>query len=386
MNRIVFMGICTLIASIFPNLLKAQTGEPINQSIVMEYLQSQQYDLAVEYLEPRIAQDNPKQLNTLAYAYYMSSQFDEAESLYKKVLGLDSNNLLANYYMGGLYMQKDLPMVSISFYSKLIALQPQNANYFRLLSNACTQNNQFDSAFNYLQESVRLNPKDPKTTGTLGNLYVERKQYISADSMLNAYLARDSSQFAVTAAAVKSAYMQKQYARVAEFGDYLMRTRVMSPTTFTYVVAANYYDKQYERCVKIYNYLLTMNQATEVITYYTALAQSKLKAYDKSNELLQTCISLAKSKSLDDYYTSMADNFESMKQYKTAIAHLDTAYYYWQDPLRQYGMAKIYDQYMSNTPQAQKHYRLYFVRAKPDDAQDTAIHKFVKERMKQLSN
>ncbi|WP_295126634.1 hypothetical protein [uncultured Chitinophaga sp.] len=371
---------------VLPCFASAQMQDSLNQSVVMEYMQNQQYDLAATYLKDRIDTENPKQLSTLGYFYFMSSQLPAAESIYEKVLGLDSGNLQAHFYLGNIWMQKDQPEVAIPHYFKLIALQPQSALYHKLLSTACAEAQKPDSAFSFLKEAARLNPKDGKTIGNLGNSFVERKMFVQADSVLNAYLAIDSSQFTVVAAAVKSAYFQKQYKRVGLFGEYLMQTHIVSPTVFTYVIAASYYDRQYEQCSKVYGYMALMNQTPEAVIYYAALAKSALKQYEESTQLLQQCVSLAKSKNLGDYYAGIADNYEQLKQYKTAINHLDTAYYLFKNPIHQYSIGRIYDQHLNNVLAAKKYYHQYFVRAKPEDAQDSAIHRFVRDRMKQLAN
>lgn len=383
MKRILLSSI---LVSLLPLLSRAQYQDPVNPAVVMEYMQSQQYDVAAQYLKERMEPDNPKQLSTLGYCYYMSAQLPDAEAVFQKVLELDTANIQAHYYLGGIAMQRSQPEIAIPFYFKLVALQPSSANYHRLLSNACAEGQKPDSAFYFLKEAGRLNPRDGKTAGHLGNTFLDRKMYLQADSVLNAYLTIDSTQFLVTAASVRSAYFQKQYNRVAALGDYLMRSNVVSPTTFSYIVAASYYNKQYAKCVEVYEYLALRNQTPEIVLYYTALANSAMKQYDKSNELLQTCITLAKSKSLEDYYGSLADNYEQQKQYRTAIAHQDTAFYLFKNPQRQYAIGRIYDTYLNNTTAARKYYQQYFVRAKPEDAQDSAIHRFVRDRIKQLAN
>ncbi|UYQ92995.1 hypothetical protein MKQ68_23220 [Chitinophaga horti] len=376
----------SLLLALLPVFANAQMQDPVNPAIVMEYMQSQLYDQAAIYLKERVEPDNAKQLSTLGYCYYMSAQFSEAETTFHQVLSLDSNSTQAHFYLGGIQMQRSQPEAAVHHYFKLIALQPGSANYHKLLSHACAEAKKPDSAFTFLKEAARLNPKDAKTIGSLGNEYVDRKMYVQADSVLNTFLAMDSTQFQVTAAAVRSAYFQRQYKRVTTIGNYLMQSHVMSPLTFTYVSAAAYYDRQYELCIRTYEYLQLMNQAPEMVLYYGALAHSALKQYDKSNDLLNVCVNLAKSKNLEDYYGAMADNYEKVKQYKTAIAYQDSAYYLFRNPQRQYAIGRIYDAYLGNTTAARKYYHQYFVRAKPEDAQDSAIHRFVRDRMKQLTN
>ena len=76
----------------------------------------------------------------------------------------------------------------------------------------------------------------------------------------------------------------------------------------------------------------------EAVYYYEARAQAKLRNYDSSNALLRRALAKAKSPTMEWYYDGIGDNFESMKQYKKAVAHYDTAYYLYKDPLASFAL------------------------------------------------
>ncbi|NSL86370.1 hypothetical protein ECE50_005995 [Chitinophaga sp. Mgbs1] len=348
---------------------------------VMEYLQEQQYEEAISYLRTSVNVSDARQLALLAYTYMQAGKISEAADTYTGVLTLDSNYIPALQYLGHIRLQQELYTTATVLYKRLVQLRPQHAYSWKQLSFAALAAQQTDSGFIWLQTAWRLNPADAKVTARLAEEWLDRKQYDKADSLVSAFIVRDSMQTNVLMTAVKTSFFKKNYDRTTALGKQLQRMQVISPNTFAYVTTASYILKQYEDCIALYDYLKANNAASEHITYYAALGAAALQRYTQSNELLHLCIGMARSATLESYYNSAAANYESLKQYKTAIAYLDTSYYLSRRPLRQYSIGRIQETAFSNEAAAMKYYRRYMQLYKPGTTEENEIYRYLRSRL-----
>ncbi|NLU94251.1 hypothetical protein [Chitinophaga sp. Ak27] len=352
--------------------------QPIDRDQLMEYLQHQEYDQAIGYLQPRVQENNISQLSLLAYTYYLSGKTKDAGATYEKVLQLDSNSLTAHQYLASIAMQMENPLAAISHYRYIASIQPNNAIACKQLSFACYAVQQFDTAFVWLLKAYHLNPSDPKVAARLAEEWLGKENYQQADSITCAFMASDSLQPPVIMTAIRAAWFLKDYTRCTTLGTQLMNMKIVSPNTFSIVAAAWYTLKKYQECIGIHEYMTANRGQSENIMYYAALSYTALKNYTASNELLQTCIDLAMSQSLDSYFSGKSVNYEGLQQYKTAIAQLDTAYYLSRKPLRQYSIGRIYDMHLHNKPLATKYYKRYLQLSTPGNPAAPEIYKYLK--------
>lgn len=363
-----------------------QLQDQFDKSLVMDYIQEQQFDKIIRYLEETVKPQHTNGLSLLANAYYQAGQPAQAESNYKRVLELDSNHIAANQHLGILARNQKNHAQSVVYFERLLKLRPNNAAYFKQLGNACANVvGMQDTAFYYMKQAYTLNPKDVGVVTFLGAEYLDRKDFSMADSVLKIYYAADSSQLTVSTLLIRSAYLQKNFRNVTVYGEHLLSRRMADPTACAFLAVSHYALKQYDSCIRVHDEMMAIIRAApETVKYYAALSYSEKRQFDSSNALLQECIDMAKSQTLDSYYTAMAGNYEQMKQYRTAIKHYDTAYYLFHDPMRQYGIARIYDQYMQDPVRAKRFYQQFVKDAKPESKDEVNIHNYAKERLKNL--
>lgn len=358
-------------------------AQGIDRNRVMEYLQDQQYEEAVAYLQPRVNTQEPKEMALLGYTYYQGGKLTDAADIYEKVLALDSTLIPALQYLASIRSQQERYPDAVTLYQRIVQLRPASAAAWKQLSFAAFIAQQPDSGFVWLQQAYQLNPLDARVVSRTAEEWMDRKVYPRADSIARAFLAKDSTVPAVLMTAAKTTYMVKDYKRTINIGEQLQRLNAVGPNTFIYVMAANYNLKKYQACIDIYGYLLDRNAASENITYYAALANTALRQYKESNDLLLRCIDMAKSSSLEGYYNSMATNYESLRQFKPALASLDTSWYLSHKPLRQYSMGRIYENGLHNDNTAMKYYKRFMQLYKPDSPEDEAvIYQYLKSRIK----
>ena len=374
MYKLIIWG-CLLTA----NYVAAQS---VDRNKVMEYLQDQRYDEAIAYLKPGVDTNNAKEVALLAYTYYQAGKLANAAGNYEKVLLLDSNNISAHQYLATILMQQDQAIGAIEHFKRITTLQPLNAAAWKQLSFAGFTGHQDDSAFNWLSRAYELKPSDPRVVARLAEEWLDKKRYNTADSLINTYLSADSGNALVLMTGARTSFLKKEYARTLIFGHKLMEQNIVSVNTFLYVASACYNLQKYEECVGVYEYLKARNATSENIIYYAAMADTQLKKYEESNALLRLCISMALSPGLDNYYSGMSVNYESTGKYKAAISSLDTAYYLFHQPLRQYSIGRIYDAHLKNEAVALRYYRKYLQLYKPESGEEEKeIYKYLRSRV-----
>lgn len=364
--------------------IKAQDN--IDKALLMDYFQEQQFDKAIQYLEG-VKPQQANGLALLASAYYQSGQLLQAEKNYTLVLERDSNYIQAHQALGNIRRQQKLPKAALAHFEKLVALRPTNPLYYKQLSEICDAIVGLqDSAFNYMWQAYQLNPKDASVVISLSSDFVDKKEHGRADSLLKQYMLTDSTHPRIIASLVKVSCLQKDYVSATIFGKRLLDMEAVDSQAWSYLAAAYYTLKKYDSCIYVHDRMraATGGNAPESIVYYAGIAYGRLKQYDKSNELIQECIRMAKSQELDNYYATLADNYEQMKEFKRAIAYYDTSYFLSKDPMRQYGIGRIYETYLQDPLNAKKHYKKYVEFAKPLNKEEISIHTYVKERIKNL--
>jgi tetratricopeptide (TPR) repeat protein len=357
------------------------SAQTVDKNKVMDYLQEQQYDEAIRYLRPLIDTNNVRDLNLMAYTWYQAGKMPEAAACYERVLSIDSNAIPALQYLGSIRSQQELYQTALNCYQRVVALRPLNAAAWKQLSYTAYAAGKDDSAFVWLNKSYTLNPMDPRVAARLAEECLDQKGYGRADSIVRAYMAQDSSQAIVLMVAARTAFFNKDYRRTLKLGDKLMAMNVASANTFTYVTLAAYKDQQFNRCLDVYHYLNDRQIASQDISYYTALAYTALTQYDSSNVLLKQCIKQSLTPSLDNYYSAMSANYEALQQYKPAIASLDTAYFLFHEPLREYSIGRIYALHLHNETMGNKYYQRYLQLYPAADAteEEKQVYLYLKE-------
>lgn len=360
--------------------------DKVDNDLLMSYLQEQQYDQVIRYMETTVQPQHPNGLVILANALYQNLQLPEAAVQYRKILDIAPEHITAHQQLGNIAIQQQQYASAVPHFLKLTEVRPSQAAYWKQLAKACTNVVGLqDSAGVYMGKAYALQPNDPGIVSFVADEYMGDKDFAKADSVLKRYYLTDSANISINAMLVKTSYNLNHFEDAVRFGTQIMEKRAYAPMAYIYLSVTYYQMKQFDSCIKVHDFMKEIiGDAPETVKFYAAMSYAGLKDYEKSNVLLLECISSAKSKSLDSYYAALAGNFEQMKQYRAAISYYDTAYYLFKDPMRQYGIARIYDQQIQDPQRARKHYQLYLKSAKPESKNEKDIHTYVKERVKTL--
>ncbi len=360
-------------------VLHTDAQSAIDKNRVLEYFQGQQFDEAINYLLPALESDsnNLQVLGFLGYANYMNEDIASAKKYYQKIFDLDSNNVEAIQYLASLNSSRD-PELAEMLTMRLINLQPDKAVWLRNMGDLLRRKKEKDSALLYYSQAYGMAPNDYRNAAALADVLIDQKQFAEADSILNAAPAKDSLNVSLLKLRVRSAYESKNYEQALIPGERLMRLDEPALNALTQLSLAYYNLKKYNDCIRVCEYMLDHNIDLESVYYYDARAWAKLNNFSRSNELLEICVGKAISKTAEIYYYNLGQNYESLKQFKKAIAQYDTAYYLFKDPAMKYNCGRICESNLKNLKLARKYYSEYLKLADPQSPEEKKAYRFVK--------
>jgi tetratricopeptide (TPR) repeat protein len=359
----------------------------VDKDKIMDLFQDQQFDEAVSYLSPvlKADSDNIPVLTYAGYAYYMQDNEAAAVACYRRLIAVDSNSITGLHYLV-LLLQNSSSSESagsseaLGYASRLLALQPSKAVWWRTMGELFRRVQRPDSALAYLERAYALAPSDLKTITDLGGLLIEGHAYDKADSLVDVGLGIDSLNVSLLKLRVQGAYWSKHYEAALVPGERLLRLQEPAVNALEWL-SLSYYDlKQYSECIRVCEGMQELGLDIEAVYYYESRAQAKLKNYVMSDSLLRKALRKAISNTAEWYYDDLGDNYESTHDYRRAVAHYDTAYYLFKDPLTLYTCGRICETELHDVARAGSYFRRYLALAKPQSAEEKKVYGFVRKR------
>jgi tetratricopeptide (TPR) repeat protein len=240
--------------------------------------------------------------------------------------------------------------------------------------------NRPDTALVYFDRAYALAPGDVKTIAGLSDVLLNKKNFMRTDSILTIALEKDSFNSTLLRLRVRSAYLSQDYVHAIAPGERLLQMDDPGAQALEWLALSYYSLRQYPDCIRVCEQMLEMGFALEAVFYYESRALAKLKDYRQSDSLLRICLSISIAKTTEWYYDDLADNHESLKEYRAALAYYDTAFYLFRDPLALYTCGRICEVELHNAVLAKRYYRRYLALAKPVTAEEKKAYGYVRKR------
>lgn len=337
----------------------AQRRAPDN-TVVLGFFRERRYLEAAAYLESfrDSARPGDPVLSTLGYAYYMGGELRQAARCFETLYAADSSDLAACQYLGDISLASGDKTRALDYFCRLSELKPDVAAYNKQLAVLWTKLGNGDASWYYYRLAYRAAPGDPETVAGLAGCLIEQDLYKKADSILDAYLSRDSLQTAILETRVTSAFFQKDYRRIFPLTGKLLQMQSVSLEPFLCAAYAHYFLHQYQEAENTCALLILHNLKTRTVLYLMALCYREQHKYQLSLLTLDECISDALSKDAVTYLSEKGSIDEALSRPREALREYDTAYYIFRDPVALYQKAGIYDR-LKQYGTALSYYRRY---------------------------
>ncbi|MGN6618233.1 MAG: tetratricopeptide repeat protein [Ilyomonas sp.] len=168
--------------------LNTNSDDPkLYQQLAETYFSSKQYDKAAAVYTKAIAaaEKNGSSIIDLllarADAYGYMQNIEASNEDYEKVLSMEPDNLLANFYLGFNYYNIRQLVDAERYFRKVLTLDP---NYIPAIYNIGLiqeQNNKEDDAIETYKKVLELDPKYSRALSRLGSICYSKQDFISAE-------------------------------------------------------------------------------------------------------------------------------------------------------------------------------------------------------------
>ena len=376
---------CLLAALIYPysSKLAAQTG--YDKASLGDFYQKQDFEGAVQYLKSIEGKDTEtlSYNKDLGYALYMNEDYKEAKRCFEKGVLLKPGDIESNLYLAQIFNTESNLDSSLYYYNVLVRANPQQYRFWQKAGSLHYRLGNFDSSFICYQNAYKLNHRSGRVVVDLSNLYIQRKQSNSADSLIQEFLTRDTLEEEVIAKKIEISFKKSSYDTAILWGEKLWRDSSQLNLPFINLAYSYLNKEKYTECLALCDWLEYGNRAGQSVLYCAALAYSKTRRYKESNDKLDLCIKMSIQDDAHTYLAAKGDNFENMKNFTKAVNYYDTAWYIFHQPFDLYFAGRIYDKYYKNPGKSAYYYRLFQKnRQPPGNAGEKRVMDYVDDFLK----
>jgi tetratricopeptide (TPR) repeat protein len=363
---------------------KAQQQPAVNDSLLLDYYQNQRFAEAADYLKKTYPEpvSNIQVLGKLAYTSQMAGRLSEAEGYYQRIYNADSTNTVALFSLGAINLRRGNNLKAETYYKMIAQKDSTNFMVYKQLGKIAGDKSDFGSMIYYLQKANKLNPAEPDVASDLSDLYVNLKQYPSAEKILNGAIAQDPDNMILLQSLLKLVSSQDKFEETKTTCLKLMDLGNRSGYVLTKLGVAYYNLKNYTCSVETFADLTGIEQ-TETSFYIAALAYKALRDQPKAIQSLDNAIKEGISSNIGDYYAEMADSYEVRKKYQKAVWAYQKALQFSEKPILYYLLASVYDTELKNKSLALKYYKKY-TNSKPPEKQQKYVA-YSKSRLDELA-
>ena len=358
----------------FCDSLFAQSNNKADDSLLLEYYQTQRFLEAADYLKKTYPEpiNNIKILSGLAYASQMAGRLPEADGYYQRIYYIDTTNLAALFNLGSINARRGNDTKAIEYYKKILLKDNTNFNVLKQMGTLSQNAGDINAAVSYLHKANKINPTEPDVAYDLANFYLNLKMYKNADTVVNIALQADTGNLLLLFAKAQTVYRMEKYPETIEACNKLIKSGDQINMVINMLGTAYFHLNQYVNSINTFKILEQNQTANETSYYYTAMSYKALKDQKMAIVYFEKAIKEAISANTDSYYSEIGDSYDQLHQSKKAVNAYQKSLLYGELPLTYYALANMYDAELKNKPMALQNYRKY-IKSNPPPSQHSYV-------------
>jgi len=345
----------------FCHSLFAQSNNKADDSLLLEYYQTQRFSEAADYLKKTYPEpiNDAKILAGLAYASQMAGRLPDADGYYQRIYDVDTTNLTALFNLGSINARRGNEIKAIEYYKKILLKDSTNFSVLKQMGTLSQNAGNINDAVSYLHKANKINPTEPDVAYDLANFYLNLKLYKNADTVVNIALQADTGNLLLLFAKAQTVYRMEKYPETIEVCNKLIRSGDQINMVINTLGTAYFHLNQYVNSINTFKILEQNQTASETSYYYTAMSYKALKDQKMAIVYFEKAIKEAISANANSYYSEIGDSYDQIHQPKKAINAYQKSLLYGDLPLTFYALATLYDVELKNRPMALQNYRKY---------------------------
>lgn len=370
----------------FCPLLFAQSNNKADDSLLLEYYQTQRFSEAADYLKKTYPEpiSDIRVLSGLAYASQMAGRLPDAEGYYQRIYLSDTTNMAALFNLGSINVRRGNDAKAMEYYKKILLKDSTNFNVLKQMGTLSQNAGDITNATNYLHKANKINPTEPDVAYDLATFYINLKLFNNADTVADIALQADTGNLLLLFAKAQAVYSLEKYPETIEFCNKLIKSGDQINLVVNMLGTAYFHLNQYVNSINTFKILEQNQTASETSYYYMAMSYKALKDQKMAIFYFEKAIKAAISANASSYYSEIGDSYEKMHQSKMAVKAYQKSLLYGELPLTFYALATMYDIELKNRAMALQNYRKY-IKSNPPANQHSYIT-YAKTRIVMLAH
>lgn len=177
-----------------------------------------------------------------------------------------------------------------------------------------TEQDEFEQAILYYQNSLHLNPQDITVFVNLGKIHENLDLLDQADSLIAQGLVLDSANLRLLSSKAKVNYKCKNYKGVVESVQHLLKDQPDTTVRMMQILGiAHFHLQNLDKSIALLDQVIQIGRETEFIHYYLGLALRSAGELDKSAYHFEETVRNGISENIAIYYTNLGISMKSSK-------------------------------------------------------------------------
>ena len=349
----------------------AQQTPAIDNSLLLEYYQTQHFGDAADYLKKTYPEPvtDLKILSSLAYSSSMAGRLPEADSYYQRIYAADTTNTTVLFNLGSVNERRGNNARAVVYYKKILLKDSTNFSVYKEMATLSRSSGDVTNAIIYLMKANKLNPTEPDVAYDLSTFFINLKLYKKADTVVTTALAADTLNLLLLLGKAQIDYRLDKFPETVTVCTGLIRSGNQTNEVINMLGNSYYSLKNYNDCITTLKRLEQNSTATETSFYYTAMSYKALHNQAMAVNYFGKAIKEAVSPNVNSYYGEMADSYDHLHQAKKAVNAYQKSLLYGVMPLTYYALGNLYDTELKNKALAKRYYKRYICSNPPKGQQ-----------------
>ncbi len=339
-----------LFTCLFFQLAQAQTSESLDQQILLDYYQSQQYAEAAQYLQKIYTDSNDvEKLKHLAYANFMAGNLVNAEKNYVRLNSQLPDQVRVLTVLADINTRLNQNNEAAGYYLSVTKLDSNNFNAWKRLAMLKSDSTAIMENV-YLMKANELNPQDAEVAAALAGRYFRDNQFRKAEATLKPALAVDSTNINLLKTQIPISMVLEKYADAIQAGKLLLASNAAP---------------------------------TESLLFQMAQCHREIKDYKTAISYLEQAIKTGISGKIASYYGLLGDSYENINQSNDAIKTYKRGLLFENNGSLYYSIALVYENKLNDKKNAINYYSQYLKSIKNVEKQKRHVA-YIKNKIEEL--
>ncbi len=295
----------------------------------------------------------------LAKAYRQLGRSKDALILLEKARYSDSTDSRIVLALGEIYYSRSQYQQAYQYLKLLCEIKPFDPYYQKLAGNCAAKDFSLKPfAIAHYQKAHQLSPSDRDAASALAIQYFELGQNISARSLTQEFVSRDSTDLGMLKLDTRIAYLMELYDEVVSNVNYMLAHGDTVLSSVRLAAVSHYHEKHYDKAQFWLNYVAVL-APSEQVYFYLGMTNYRLENYREAIVNYEKAIEESRSPSMGNFKSQLAITLDKAGSNERALETYQEAYSLTENHHLLFRMAVICDDELRNYKLAKSYYLKY---------------------------